>query len=92
MKSIIQTDTDRCFYKDCWNTPTDWHHLCGGPDRKWSEKYGLKIHVCHECHMKIHNGKESRDRMDALHKLAQEKFEAIYSHEEWMERFRKNYL
>lgn len=42
--------------------------------------------------MKIHNGKESKERMDALHKLGQEKFEAIHTHEEWMERFRKNYL
>lgn len=90
MKSIIQMDGDRCFY--CGRPAEHVHHIFGGPDRKWSEKYGLTIRVCHEDHDKIHNGKESKKRMDALHKLGQEKFEARYSHEEWMERFRKNYL
>lgn len=23
-----------------------WHHIFGGPNRRWSEKYGLKVRLC----------------------------------------------
>lgn len=93
MRSIIQTDTDFCFYPECGKPATEWHHIFGGPRRKWSERDGLVIHCCHECHFKIHNGPESKSRMDALHKLGQEKFEALIgTHDDFMKRYEKNWL
>ena len=23
-----------------------WHHIFGGPNRRWSEKFGLKVRLC----------------------------------------------
>ena len=48
MKSIIQ-DEKECFL--CGTT--NWleeHHVFGGANRKLSEKYGLKIYLCHKHH------------------------------------------
>lgn len=93
MNSIIQSDPEFCFYPDCGRPATDWHHIFGGPNRKLSEADGLKIHCCHECHMRIHNGPESKARMEALHRLGQEKYEArIGSRADFMKRYGKNWL
>jgi len=91
MHSIIQTDDDRCFL--CRSAyGTDWHHIFGGPNRKLSEEDGLKIRVCRYCHEQIHEGKNSKALMTALHKLGQTKYEATHSREEFMERYGRNWL
>ena len=53
-KSILQEDRDVCFL--CGmnrNLETlDEHHVFSGPDRKKSEKYGLKVYLHHgKCHI-----------------------------------------
>lgn len=55
-KSIIQEDREHCFV--CGrNARADYfgldeHHVFFGPNRKLSEKYGLKVYLCHErCHL-----------------------------------------
>ena len=54
MKSIIQTDRDRCFLCGrvrSFGNPLDDHHVFFGPNRNLSEKYGLKVFLCHTgCH------------------------------------------
>ena len=62
------------------------------PRNRWekkAEKYGLKVHLCHDCHMKLHD-KGKNDR--ALQYVAQENFERNFGHEEWMKVFGKNYF
>jgi len=64
MRSIIQKDRTRCFI--CGkNAQADYfgldeHHVFGGPNRKLSEEYGLKVYLCHHsCHLHgvhKHNG------------------------------------
>lgn len=56
MKSIIQKDTEHCFL--CGRSRgadyygLDCHHVYGGANRKLSEKYGLKVYLCHtSCHI-----------------------------------------
>lgn len=56
MKSIIQDDRTHCFIcgknarADYWGL--DEHHVFGGAMRSKSEKYGLKIYICHDsCHL-----------------------------------------
>lgn len=93
-KSIIQKDTSRCFL--CGGTVgLEEHHIFGGANRKWSEKYGLKVVLCGiKCHRE---GKDSahknRKTADSLKRLGQIAFEAKHGdREKFMSIFGKNYL
>lgn len=89
--SIVQRDGSRCFF--CGKmTGLECHHILGGPNRKWSEKYRLTVMLCHEHHTGKDGVQYNREKGDALKRLAQIAFEARYSHDEWMNVFRKNYL
>lgn len=89
--SIIQQDCGRCFI--CGRmTDLECHHILGGPNRKWSEKYKLTVMLCHEHHTGKNGAQYNRQVGDRLKRLAQIAFEARYSHDEWMQIFRKNYL
>jgi hypothetical protein len=53
-KSIIQCINTYCFAcgKNANFEPLDCHHVYGGPYRKKSEKYGLKVYLHHNsCHI-----------------------------------------
>ncbi len=53
-KSIIQPDKNRCYLcgRNGASDPLDEHHVFGGPFRKKSEHYGLKVYLCHfRCHI-----------------------------------------
>lgn len=54
-----------------------------------SMKYGLVIPVCRKCHNEYDIDKELRNKYQ---KEAQLKFEEIYSHELFMNEFKKNYF
>ena len=92
MKSIIQKGEPRCFL--CGRTvDLENHHVMAGTaNRKLSEKYGLTVYLCHNCHTGTDGAQYDRKKADSLKRLAQIAFEAKYSHEMWMEEFRKNYL
>ena len=73
---------------------TQEHHIFGGPNRTLSEKYGLKVYLCLECHA---TGKHAvhRDKavMDELHRQGQEAFEEqLGSRKVFMQIFGRNYL
>lgn len=72
-KSILQTDKQSCFLCGSHNWLEE-HHVFGGANRKISEKYGLKVHLCHWCHNEppkgVHHNQENRQ---ALQRTAQEK-------------------
>lgn len=61
MQSVIQSEK-RCFL--CGRRINlDEHHVFFGKNRKLSEKYGLKVYLCHEdCHIfgknAVHNNAE----------------------------------
>lgn len=89
--------------RSCWlcgangyADPLDSHHLFGGAYRKKSEKYGLKVYLCHhKCHIfgedAAHNNK---DTMQMLHEYGQRKAmeEQGWSTEDFIREFGKNYL
>lgn len=54
-KSIVQTDRERCYICGGYanGDPLDEHHVYNGnPNRKLSEKYGLKVYIHHfRCHV-----------------------------------------
>lgn len=71
------------------------HHIFYGQrNRKLSEHYGLKVHLCPGCHRHaktgIHGGNKELDHQ--LKREAQELFESLYSHELFMETFQRNYI
>jgi hypothetical protein len=97
MRSIIQPDKSYCFicgrnaHADYWGL--DEHHCFGGGLRKASERYGLKVYLCHEtCHL----GGVHKDK--ALNRLLQAKVQRIamafygWTEQDFIKIFRKNYL
>lgn len=79
-KSIIADDReDACHY--CGRVgQMHKHHIFGGANRKWSEKYGLFIHLCPECHnMSDYSVHFNKDIMDSYHRLGQSSFELWYA-------------
>lgn len=92
-KSIMQHDTSHCYLCGGCNGLEE-HHVFGGPNRKWSEKYGLKVMLCgNECHRLGKNSAHmNRETGNSLKRLAQIAFEARHSHDEFMKIFGKNYL
>lgn len=69
------------------------HHIFGGPCRKSSEHYGLKVHLCIYHHTSgseaVHNNRIWDLR---LKRIGQQAFENKYSHGMWMQIFGQNYL
>lgn len=74
----MQDSYDTCFLcgRSGSGDPLEVHHLFGGPNRKLSEQYGLKVKLCgNRCHR---NGKEAVHRCAAtaqtLHEYGQRKW------------------
>ena len=91
-KSIVQTGDPRCFF--CGRAfGLEKHHIFAGvANRPISDKYGLWVYLCSDCHRGVDGAQYNRQRGDSLKRLAQIAFEARHSHEEWMQLIRKNYL
>ena len=87
-KSIMQ-DEKKCFITGS-QTQLDRHHCFHGIRRKSAEKYGCWVWLRHDLHMELHDRNKALDLM--IERACQERFEEIYSHQEFMEVFGKNYL
>ncbi len=90
-KSILH-DGESCFLcgRKTW---LEWHHVFGGvANRKLSEEYGLKVGLCHECHVGADGAQYDSEVNLRLKQEAQCAFEQIWGHDKWMMVFRKNYL
>lgn len=71
------------------------HHIFGGANRKKSEKYGLVVYLCHNCHNEPPYGvHHNRDEMLRLKQYGQKKamLEQGWSKEDFIREFGKNYL
>lgn len=90
-KSIIQQER-RCFLCGRQNTLERHHVMAGTANRKLSEKYGLWVWLCHNCHTGTDGAQYNREKANQLKQDAQYCFEKHYGHQAWMETFRKNYL
>lgn len=72
-----------------------WHHVIHGvANRVISDRYGLTCWLCMHCHHNLHNSPMHywRDVDKQLQAAAQRQFENRYSHDEWMQIFKKNYI
>ena len=91
-KSIMQQGDPRCAVCGC-RVNLERHHIFAGvANRPLSEKYGLWVYLCHNCHTGTDGAQYNREKGDSLKRLAQIAFEAKYDRKTWMETFRKNYL
>lgn len=89
IKSIITDDLETCYV--CGKPRQQFHHIIGAAYRKKSEKYGLIIPICEQCHREVHDSPDQRLNK-RLKAIAEADFISIYSYESWMENFHKNYL
>jgi hypothetical protein len=90
-KSIIQTDKS-CYF--CGRVDgLERHHILGGvANRPLSEKYGLWVYLCHNCHTGTDGAQYDKEKNLKLKQDAQMCFQKYYSRQMWMRLFRKNYL
>jgi len=88
-KSIIQTNKANCFI--CGGRASEEHHcIYGTANRKLSEKYGLKVYLCTDCHRTGRYAVHRCHEVDLkLKKIAQKKFEKGYPKLSFIEIFRK---
>lgn len=91
MKSILQNE------KECYICKTriwlERHHIFGGSNRKWSEKYGLTVYLCHNHHNEPPEGVHfSKRNGTALKQIGQTAFEACYPELDFVKIFGRNYL
>lgn len=79
MKSIIQ-DKKECYV--CRSPYVEEHHIMyGTANRKLSEKYGLKVWLCHE-HHRGNTGVHFNPNLDSkLKDIAEKKFCEIYPYD-----------
>jgi len=93
MDSIIKDDEEyKCYICGSYRM-IECHHIFGGANRKNSEKFGLKVHLCKFCHNTPPNGIHfNREAEVRLKQIAQREFEKTHSREEFMKIFGRNYL
>ena len=69
------------------------HHVLAGPaNRKLSDKYGLWVYLCHNCHTGTDGAQYAKELNLRLKREAQEAFEKIYDRETFISVFGKSYL
>lgn len=87
--SILTEDLDHCYV--CGRDRQQFHHCIGSAYRKKSEKYGLIIPICEQCHREVHDS-PNQELNRKLKADAEAKFLMTYSFETWMREFHKNFM
>ena len=90
-ESIMQTQKEcyLCGRKTC----LERHHILSGvANRKLSEKYGLWVYLCCDCHTGPDGAQYNPEKNKELKKQAQIAFEELYGHQKWLSVFMKNYI
>lgn len=85
-------DKKECYFckSQSW---LECHHIFGGANRNLSEKYGLKVWLCHYCHNEPPQGvHHNRRNADMLRKLGQEAFNKQYPDKDFVSIFGRNFI
>lgn len=91
-KSIIQPEEQRQCYLCGSVRSLERHHVFGAYNRRKSEKYGLTVLLCHNCHNEPPRGAHHcKQTMDYLHRVGQQAFEAAYPDKDFISIFGRNY-
>lgn len=92
-KSIIQPEKGCCFLCGRYGNLEEHHIFFEAKNRPLSEKYGLKVYLCHICHRDNKEGVHgNREKADFLRRVGQQAFERTHTREEFMRIFGKNRL
>lgn len=90
-KSIIEDDRIDVCYLCGTEGHTDEHHIFGGPCRSTSDRYGLVVHLCRDCHRDLHD--RGGMSMDYLHKIGQRAYEERFGNRKaFINKFIRSYL
>lgn len=92
MTSRVKDDRENvCYLCGKWDY-LDVHHIFEGSKRQRCDELRLVVHICRDCHNKVHSSKGS-DTRDFLHKLGQTIYETeIGTREDFIKDFIKSYL
>ena len=92
-KSIFDNDSlDKCYICGKWGK-VDEHHVFGGPCRKTSDRYGLVVHLCRDCHSLIHDSEKGREMKTYLHQRGQMIYEERFGNRQaFIKEFIRSYL
>lgn len=86
-KSIITDKRETCFL--CLRPASEMHHTVFGRFRKLSDKYGLIVPLCRECHDMVH--KDNKTAL-MLKQISQNAFDEKYGQGEFIKVFGVNFL
>lgn len=90
MQSLIDDDIEGICYL-CGRQSAHVHHIFGGPCRKASHRHRLIVHLCVDCHRRIHD--KGGSEMAYLHEIGQQAYEKnIGTREQFREEFIRSYL
>lgn len=92
-KSIMQK-SQKCYLcgSEVW---LEEHHIFGATNRRISERYGLKVYLCHYCHNEPPYGvHHNAERMNKLQQEGQKAFMEYYhkTKEEFRKIFGRSYI
>lgn len=93
-KSIMEPAGSRtCYICGAAGYVEEHHVFHGTANRKKSETWGLKVHLCYIHHRDPKNGAHGNQEVDQkLKEEGQQIFEKLYGHEKFMREFGKNYI
>lgn len=90
-KSIIKGDREEeCFMCKQWGA-IELHHIYKGKNRKISDREGFVVHLCSDCHGKLH-GKDGHLMDLYLMKTCQLAYEENHTRSEFMNLIGRNYI
>jgi len=89
--SLVTADLDHCFVCGTTHNIQEHHVFFGVSKRKLSERYGMKVPLCIDCHTGNKGVHRNRELDIHIKQLAQIEFEKNYSFEEFMRIFGRNY-
>ena len=91
MRSAMQEE-QRCYLCGAVVGLERHHVFAGVANRGISERFGLWVWLCHNCHTGKNGAQYDKAKNLRLKHDAQEAFERFHTRAEWMALIRKNYL
>jgi hypothetical protein len=91
INSIVTSEYNKCFICHSERNLEVHHCFFGSANRKLSDKYGMTVPLCPDCHRGT-NGVHNNYQLNLyIKRYAQLEFEKHFSYEKFMEVFGKNY-
>lgn len=76
-----------CYF--CSRPATDTHHIFQGAYKRKSEAHNFLAKLCRECHDTVHRDKAMRIH---LRQMCQQEYEKVFTREDFIKEFGRNYL